>query len=152
MMAHRIAALAALLAISSAAAAPLDADLTGHWKIVGTADAQQTTSLSSDDADQLVGEELIVAPSSLTFHGETCSNPSFKRSRRHTVPFFLREYKLDPKNLKLPDPVVEVSIVCDQASPINFIYLQGRRRIVFFWRGFFLNASKQADAAPAAAP
>ncbi|HWW72747.1 MAG TPA: hypothetical protein VN089_22615 [Duganella sp.] len=122
--------------------------LIGRWTVTGTADAQETTSLSSDDADKLAGTELVVAPESVRFSDETCDKPIFKQTRQSAASFFRREYKIDPIHLRLPHLVAEIEIVCQAPSPISFVYLKDKRHIVFYWKGFFLNAEKRIDGKP----
>ncbi|MDC8760550.1 hypothetical protein [Janthinobacterium fluminis] len=114
--------------------------LFGRWVVTGTADAQETTSLSSDDADKLTGTDFIVTAESVRFSDEICDKPKFKQASYGTAVFFRREYKLDPRKLRLPDPVTEITIDCLAPSPISFVYIKDKRHIVFFWKGFFLNA------------
>ena len=116
------------------------AALTGHWRITGTADAQETTSLSSNDIDKLTGTELVFMPDSVRFSNEICDKPAFKQTRHSTASFFRREYRINPKRLHLPDLVTEVAITCQLPSPISFVYFKDKRHIVFYWKGFFLNA------------
>lgn len=116
--------------------------LLGRWTVIGTAGAQDTTSLSSDDVDKLVGTDFVVTAESVQFSGEQCDKPTFKQSRHNTTGFFRREYKLDPRSMRLPDPVTEIAIDCLSPSPITFVYVRDKRNIVFFWRGFFLNAQR----------
>lgn len=125
---------------SYAAGTAVRVPLIGHWRVTGTADAQETTSLSSDDIDKLTGTELVFTLDSVRFSNETCDKPTFKKTRHNTGVFFRREYKIDPKNLRLPDLVTEVAITCQAPSPISFVYFRDKRHIVFYWKGFFLNA------------
>lgn len=124
------------------------APLTGRWRVTGTADAQETTSLSSDDVDKLTGTELVVTSDSVRFSNETCDKPTFKQTRHSTGGFFRREYKIDPKHLRLPDLVTEVAVTCQAPSPISFVYFRDKRHIVFYWKGFFLNAEELIDDKP----
>ncbi|HEX8611754.1 MAG TPA: hypothetical protein VF800_10760 [Telluria sp.] len=123
--------------------------LTGRWTVTGIAGAQETTSLSSDEADQLKGRDFVVTSASVHFADETCEKPTFIRTRHSTAVFFRREYKLDPRSMRLPDSVTEIAIQCHAPSPINFVYLRDKRHMVLFWRGFFLNATRRPDKAPA---
>lgn len=128
---------------AGAYAGTVGASLIGHWKVTGVVGAQETTSLSSDQADALAGKELVVAADSIQFNGDACVNPAPKATRHSRDHFFWREYKLDPKELPLPSTVTEFKTNCANLSSINFIYVRDRRQIVFFWKGFFLNAVKQ---------
>lgn len=128
-----------------AAGTEVRAPLRGHWIVTGTADAQETTSLSSDDVDKLTSTELIFTPDSIRFSNETCDKPAFKQTRHSTRGFFRREYKINPKNLRLPKLVTEVEITCQAPSPISFVYFRDKRHIVFYWKGFFLNAEERTD-------
>jgi hypothetical protein len=142
-----LAALLVALATPATGGAGMDAGsvVLGRWAVTGTADAQETTSLSSDDVDKLVGANFVVTPESVQFADEKCDKPVFKLTRHSTAGFFRREYRLDPRNMRLPDPVTEVAIVCLAPSPISFVYVRDKRHIVFFWRGFFLNAEKLGE-------
>lgn len=140
---------AGVLILSTASAGTeVRAPLIGHWRVTGTADAQETTSLSSDDIDKLTGTELVFMPDSVRFSNETCDKPTFKQTRHSTGGFFRREYKIDPKHLRSPDLVTEVAITCQEPSPISFVYFRDKRHIVFYWKGFFLNAERRIDGKP----
>jgi hypothetical protein len=128
---------------AGACAGTVGANLIGHWKVTGVVGAQETTSLSSDQADALAGKELIVAADSIQFDGDACAQPALKASSHNRDQFFWKEYKLDPRELPLPSTVTEFKTNCANLSSINFIYVRDRRQIVFFWKGFFLNAVKQ---------
>lgn len=137
-----------LCAATHAAGREVRASLIGHWKVTGAADAQETTSLSSDDVDKLAGTEIVFTPETVQFSNEVCAKPSFKLARQSTNGFFRREYKMDPKSLRLPDVVTEVEVNCQAPSPISFFYFRDRRHIVFYWKGFFLNAERQIGEKP----
>ena len=147
-----ISALALLAGATCALAQAVEPELMGHWKVIKTVDAQESTSISSDDADKLVGKDMVITATRITFEAEACISPVFKRSQHPTSSFFRREYKMDPSKLRLPNPVVEVAVQCNQPSPISFIYIQGRRHIIFYWRGFFLRALKQTNTSAGVLP
>lgn len=136
------AVLAALAAPPSMAGTNAGSAVLGRWTVTGTAGAQETTSLSSDDVDKLVGTEFVITAESVQFAGEKCDKPTFKQSRHNTTDFFWREFKLDPGSMRLPDRVTEIAIDCLLPSPITFVYFRDQRHIVFFWRGFFLDAKR----------
>lgn len=138
-----LALLLALIAPVSMAGRDAGSALIGRWKVTGTAGAQETTSLSSDDVDKLTGADFVVTPESVQFLDEKCDKPAFKQARHDTAGFFRREYKLDPRSMRLPDPVTEIAIDCFAPSPISFVYIRDKRHIIFFWRGFFLNAERE---------
>jgi hypothetical protein len=140
--------LLAVVAMARAAAANLQIDLAGRWTVVGTAGAQETTALSSDDVDRLSGTDFVVTPESVQFSGEKCDKPTFRRSRHRTAEFFRRAYKLDPGSMRLPDTVTEISINCLTPSPISFVYIRDRQHIVLYWRGYFLNVEKREGHSP----
>lgn len=139
-----IAVLLVLAASPYAVCGEAGSALIGRWTVTGTADAQETTSLSSDDVDKLTGTELVVTPESVRFSDETCDKPIFKRTRQSTASFFRREYKMDPKRLRLPNPVTEIEINCLAPSPVSFVYFKDMKHLIFYWEGFFLNAEKSA--------
>lgn len=138
-----VAALLALAAPVSIAGRDAGSAVLGRWTVTGTAGAQETTSLASDDVDKLIGTNFVVTPEAVQFSGEKCDKPAFKKARHNTAGFFRREYKLDPRSMRLPDPVTEIAIDCLAPSPISFVYVRDKRHIVFFWRGFFLNAERR---------
>lgn len=141
-LAALMVALVALVVPPSMAGTNAGSGLLGRWTVIGTAGAQETTSLSNDDVDKLVGTDFVVTAESVQFAGEQCDKPTFKQSRHNTTGFFRREYKLDPRSMRLPDPVTEMAIDCLSPSPITFVYVRDKRNIVFFWRGFFLDARR----------
>jgi hypothetical protein len=138
---------AGLIAVAlhcTAFAGTTDANLYGRWKVTGVAGAQNTTSLSSDEIDKLKGDEFVIDAQTIRFAGEECAHPQMTKSIHSTESFFRREYKISPKGLNLPDPVTEFEVACDAPSPISYIYVRDGKVIVFFWNGFFLNATRQA--------
>jgi hypothetical protein len=135
--------LLALIAPVSMAGRDAGSAVLGRWTVTGTAGAQETTSLSSDDVDKLIGTDIVITPEAARFSDEKCDKPAFKQARHNTAGFFRREYKLDPSSMRLPDPVTEVAIDCLAPSPISFVYVRDKRHIVFFWRGFFLDAERK---------
>ncbi len=145
-----------LVGSAQAFAAANGSQLHGHWKITGIAGAQDTTSLSSDQADLLAGSILDIGADSIGFNGETCHQPSLTVSRHNKQRFFRREFNFDPIGMPLPDIVTEFRIDCKNPSPIHFIYVRDKRQILFYWKGFFLNAVKErsapATSTPAPAP
>ncbi|NHZ66939.1 hypothetical protein [Massilia genomosp. 1] len=136
------ALLVALAAPASMAGTNAGSAVPGRWTVTGTAGAQETTSLSSDDVDKLVGTDFVVTAESMQFAGEKCDKPTFKQSRHNTTNFFWREFKFDPRSMRLPDPVTEIAIDCLPPSSITFVYVRDKRHIVFLWRGFFLDAKR----------
>jgi hypothetical protein len=124
------------------AAQATESAMIGRWTVTGVADAQQTTSLPSDEVDKLMGTTLFVTSESVQFSSERCERPTFKETHHNTPQFFRREYKIDPRSLRLPNPVTEIAINCVEPSPIEFIYIKDKRHIVFYWRGFFLSAER----------
>jgi len=143
---NKLSMLLAIIVIHHEACAGTTGEsLYGNWAITGVADAQEITSLSSDDADKLTGKTFVVQSSEIRFDGETCLHPQFKKSSQSTESFFRREYKMTPKKLRLPNPVTEVEVTCDAPSEISFIYRRNKGEIVIFWNGFFLNAQKSAS-------
>lgn len=133
-----------LLGFSAALhAAPYDgARLYGNWRVTGVADSQETTSMSSDDADKLVGTDLVIAPDHVQFGDDICQKPSFTATRQRTRPLFRRDYRFEPKDMGLPDPVTQIKIDC--TNPVDyFIYIKGRNALIFYWQGFFLEAIRK---------
>ena len=55
---------------------------------------------------------------------------------------FRREYHVEPNGMGLPDPVTQIKVNCE--NPVDyFFYVKGRDALVFYWKGFFLNAVRQ---------
>lgn len=135
---------ALILLTSDSCAAPVTNAIHGTWTVTGIADSQDTTSMSSDDADKLVGHLLRIASDRVEFDDDVCKKPSFKKSRQQTRQLFRRDYRFEPRTLGLPDPVTEIKIGCE--NPVSyFVYLKGKDSLVFYWKGFFLNAVRRKD-------
>ena len=136
--------LANILIFLSAAsyAASVKNTIHGTWTVTSIADSQDTTSMSSDDADKLVGHLLKIAADRVQFDDDVCRRPSFKTSRQQTRQLFRRDYRFEPQTIGLPDPVTEIKISCE--NPVSyFVYLKGKDSLVFYWKGFFLNAVRR---------
>ena len=140
---QRLIAIIAILGLSTALhAAPVASKLYGSWRIAGVADAQETASMTSDDADKLAGKEFLVAHDRVQFEGEVCQGPQFKATRHRTREMFRREYRFEPQDMGLPDPVTQVEISCKNPV-IYFVYLKRNNALILYWKGFFLNAVRQ---------
>lgn len=98
--------------------------------------------MSSDDADKLVGRNLLIAPDHVQFGADVCQHPRFITSHQRTRQLFRRDYRFEPKNIGLPDPVTQVKVQCDNLVDY-FIYVKGKDALLFYWKGFFLNATRQ---------
>jgi hypothetical protein len=88
----------------------------GTWQVTGVADSQDTTSMSSEDADSLVGRDLHIATNQIQFDDDICRKPSFHVSRQHTRQLFRRDFRFDPMTIALPDPVTEIKISCENPA------------------------------------
>ena len=98
--------------------------------------------MSSDDADKLVGMNFLIAPDHVQFGDGVCQKPRFTTTHQRTRQLFRQDYRFEPKNIGLPDPVTQVKVSCE--NPVNyFIYVKGKDGLVFYWKGFFLNAIRQ---------
>ena len=123
-------------------AASVASRLYGNWQVSSVADSQDTTSMSSDDADKLVGANFLIAPDRVQFGVDICQKPRFMATHQRTRQLFRRDYRFEPKNMGLPDPVTQVKVSCE--NPVDyFIYVKGKDALVFYWKGFFLNAIRQ---------
>ncbi|GAB2876068.1 hypothetical protein GCM10027277_51800 [Pseudoduganella ginsengisoli] len=136
--------LAAMLALAfGAQGKPPDKRLTGTWVVTQVLDAQPTTSISSDEADALVGTQMSIDPEHIRFAGTDCIRPEMKTVRRRFYSYFVRNYNIEPKGIPLPDVVSEITITCKKPVGIDYIYVRDSKEIVVYWEGFFLNAVKR---------
>lgn len=98
--------------------------------------------MSSDDADKLAGTSFVIAPNRVQFDDEVCQRPQFKTTRQRTRQLFRRDYRFEPQNMGLPDPVTQIKVNCE--NPIDYyIYIKSKDALIFYWKGFFLNAIRQ---------
>lgn len=138
---------ACFLLLAMSAALPVEAgnaNVFGRWKVAQVVGHQDTTSLSSDQAEKLIGEELIIEPESVRFSGDLCEKPRFISTRKRTYKMFRDDYKFEPKNIQLPDPVTEIKADCRNPSSVHYFYVKDKNRIIFYWEGFFLSAVRQS--------
>ncbi|MBJ7312874.1 hypothetical protein ACFOLJ_00380 [Rugamonas sp. CCM 8940] len=133
-----------LLVSLNVGAASAVGSLEGKWKISKVLDSQQTTSLSDDEVSKLIGKDLLIESKHIQFDSAVCVNPKLKTERHRMYAHFIKEYNFEPKHLPLPDTVTEIQIECDDPVGIDFLYIRDKRQVVLFWKGFFLNAVKQA--------
>jgi hypothetical protein len=124
-------------------AKPPDRNLIGTWEVTQVLDAQQTASISDEDAEKLVGARLIIGPDHIRFAGADCVHPSVTVARRRFYSHFIRNYNFEPKGIPLPDVVSEVTVTCREPVGIDFIYVRDSRQVVVYWEGFFLNAVRR---------
>jgi hypothetical protein len=115
-------------------------ELFGRWKVTAVADASPVTAISSASASRLIGQYLVLKPHSLQFAQRSCK-PSYEISQE-TAADFEQDYKISAKTLKLPTPVVKVDGDCSD------MFLREPGRIVFTWKGYFLDASKEGFVGP----
>ncbi len=116
-------------------------DLYGTWKVVRVETAAPVTAMSGREAAHLVGRKLILGAGKLQFDGQTCQ-PTYDHSKE-TWDEILQDYKVDGKQLHVPNPVDKYDGDCTE------LYVQRAGKIVFYWNGFFFKATKSAPTADA---
>jgi hypothetical protein len=126
---------ALLIAVSAGIAQKTDS-LYGDWRVTAVAGAGPVTAISGGAAARLVGQVLLLKPNSLRFAGESC-RPTYETTSESAADF-AADYKTDLRSLKLPAPVTRFDADCTD------LFISAPNRIVFTWKGFFLEASKAA--------
>jgi hypothetical protein len=112
--------------------------LFGHWTITAIATASPVTAMSGEEAARLVGHTLIIAANKLQFDHENC-RPTYEASKE-SLTQIAQDYNIDVKQLTLPDPVARYDGDCTE------LFVPNRDRIVFSWKGFFLDARRSSAA------
>lgn len=134
-----------LAAALPAQAEKIDPAVFGRWKIASVADFAGILA-DSDVADskRLIGADLLIAPKGIQFAGEDCRNPSFIVERKTLAQAFRIGFQIsDTDKLKLPDPVIEVEVECENPTDFSLFYVRSKGQIVFVWSGILFNAVKQ---------
>lgn len=136
---------ALLAAVLPAKAEKIDPAVFGRWKIISVADfAGIMADTDVSESKRLIGADLVIAPKGIKFAGEDCKHPSFTVERKTIAQAFRIGFQMsDTDKLKLPDPVTEVEVACENATDFSLFYVRGRGDIVFVWSGILLNAVKQ---------
>lgn len=134
-----------LSVVCPAQAEKIDPQVFGHWKITSVADfAGIMADTDVADSKRLIGAALIIAPKSIQFAGENCKNPEFTVERKTLAQAFRIGFQMtDTDKLKLPDPVMEIEVECENATGISLFYVRSKGEIVFVWSGILFNAVKQ---------
>jgi hypothetical protein len=113
--------------------------LYGHWTITAIATASPVTAMSGEEAARLVGHTLTMTPNKLQLDHEDC-RPTYESSKE-SLAQIAQDYKIDVKELTLPDPVLRYDGDCAE------LFVPKPDRIVFSWKGYFFRA-KRSSAAP----
>jgi hypothetical protein len=134
-----------LAGAASAHADALDAQLFGHWKIASVADfAQIVADTDVAHSKRLIGADLVVERDHIRFAGEDCKKPAFTVEKKTLAQAFTIGFQMrDTTKLRLPDPVTEIEVTCENATDFSLFYVRGKGHIVFVWSGIFFNAVKQ---------
>src|ERR1700674_752526 len=95
--------LLALLGASCLASEQAQDPLYGRWKVTTVVASSPVSAMSGAAAARLVGQFLVVTPRTVRFAHRTC-RATFDATNE-TASEFVREYRIDPKILNLPEPV-----------------------------------------------
>lgn len=128
----------ALLVFVCAGYAQKPDSLYGDWRVTAVAGAGPVTAITGAAAARLVGHVLLLRPGRLTFAGESC-RPTYDATSESAADF-VADYKTDSKILRLPNTVTRFDGDCTD------LFLSSPKRIVFTWKGFFLEAVKASMA------
>jgi hypothetical protein len=143
----KLCMLALLAAALPAHAEKIDRAIYGRWKITSVADfagVVAETDLAS--SRRMIGTNLFITPQAVKFAGEECRKPSFNVERKTLAQAFRVGFQMETTDkLKLPDPVAEVELECDNETETDFslFYVKDKRHIVFVWSGVLFNAALQ---------
>jgi hypothetical protein len=142
---NKLCMLALLAAALPAHAEKIDPAIYGRWKITSVADfagVVADTGLAS--SRRLIGTNLFITPQAVKFAGEECRKPSFNVERKTLAQAFRVGFQMETTDkLKLPDPVAEVELACDNETDFSLFYVKDKRNIVFVWSGVLFNAALQ---------
>ena len=108
--------------------------LYGRWEVRAVAASSPVTAMTGTAAGRLVGQFMVLTSDRVQFATETC-HPTYELLKE-TAAEFLRNYKVDSKTLKLPDPVARFDGDCTD------VFILGPNEIVFTWKGYFLQAKR----------
>ena len=128
----------ALLSIALLGSAQKPTHLYGEWKVTALATASPVTALGGEAAARLIGQVVSISSDKFKFARKTC-HPNYESSKK-SLAEIAQDYKVDAKNLKLPDPVLSYDVDCTE------VFAPEPRRIVFPWKGYFFEAVKSAAA------
>jgi hypothetical protein len=113
------------------AKAPLQG-LYGTWKIQSIIGGGAVSSMSDQEARQLIGKTLIVEARRFVFNGQACAELSYEETTEGRAGHFDREWRTDVKDLLLPDPVTVIDTGCNTLYPLKNGKLMVTEKGVFF--------------------
>lgn len=131
-------AAAGMVLLTVGANAQTAEQLYGTWRVNRVVNASPVVALSGGAASRLVGQILTLKPNQLQFARQTCQ-PSYRKSAE-SLAQITEDYELDAKSLDLPDPVSSFDGQCVQIFP------RTQERILFTWKGYFLEAVRSKAA------
>lgn len=131
-MIARVAAV--FFALACFASEPAPNQLYGTWKVTAVTGASPITAISGATAARLVGRSLVLGPHKIQFAGRICQT-TYDVSNE-TSDEFVQDYKIAPKIVGLDEPVTRFDAGCTD------IFLHATRKIIFTWKGYFLEATK----------
>jgi hypothetical protein len=126
--------MACLLAVACFAGEPKADQLYGRWKVVSVAGSSPITAMSGAAMAHLIGKFLVLSPRETRFAGRRCR--STYDVSNETAAEFAGDYKVDAKTLSLNEPLTRVDGGCTD------IFVHAPDKIIFTWKGFFLDATK----------
>lgn len=104
---------------SGAQAQDPNADIYGTWKIKTFAGSAESFGLTEKQIRALIGTPVLISPERFSFNGRSCMYPNYKRSTEDTKAYFLREWRANSSELRLPNPVTIIETGCNMVYPIN---------------------------------
>jgi hypothetical protein len=117
--------------------------LNGDWAIIRIAPGGPIVGMSDETATKLKGRILSVRDDVITFDSVSCRKPRFSARLEHNPQQFFQDYYKSLIPLDLSNIQVRiVEIECDDKSSFAPLFLKDARRLVFNWKGFFLEATK----------
>jgi hypothetical protein len=87
-----------------------------------------------------VGKTVKINKSSFEFDGQVCKTPTYQRISRLTETYFRNEMHASTENLHLPGTVTVIDARC------TFLIPKAEGKLMFFWHGFFFDATRVAQA------
>jgi hypothetical protein len=124
----------------------LPAGLGGRWCTIRALDTSNVEALSKDQIVALKGTTISFSAEALTAAGHVLRKPHYERVRL-TSAELVEKFMVAPKDLGVHGAsVVEVDTRTQEGSLAGFpgdtVFLSGRDRIVWYWKGVFFEAER----------
>jgi hypothetical protein len=113
-----------------------DVDIFGKWRVVAALDSADVSALDDKEASNMVGKTVRISKNSFEFDGHVCKTPTYQRTSRLSETYFRNEMRASTENLHLPATITVIDARC------TFLYPKAAGKLMFFWHGFFFDATR----------